>query len=100
MARETKRIVERFDTAVSEISRLSKLGYSLVPLSVKLVGIIMYATMEINSDQLTTIETKSNESVVETENKTVDLRVDSTTNPVGIQVKTPKQPRTPKVKNA
>lgn len=52
MALERKILRDRFDIVVAEIVRLASLGYALVPLTVKMSGIVMYATMEINTDQL------------------------------------------------
>ena len=52
MALERKILRDRFDIVVAEIARLASLGYALVPLTVKMSGIVMYATMEINTDQL------------------------------------------------
>lgn len=58
MALESKIIVDRFDIALAEIVRLAQQGYALKPLSAKMVGITMYATMEINTDQIAKSEDK------------------------------------------
>lgn len=93
MALERKLIRDRFDVATFEIARLASQGYALVPLSVKLSGIVMYATMEINTDQVS--------SEVKTEVKSETTKVDTDkvadASPVKTQVTTA---RTKKVKDA
>lgn len=100
MALEKKIIRDRFDIAIFEIARLASQGYALVPLSVKMSGIVLYATMEINTDQVADVkadETKT-EAKTETPETKASVVVDTPTdaNPVTARVNT----RTKKAKDA
>lgn len=98
MALEKKIIRDRFDIAIFEIARLASQGYALVPLSVKMSGIVLYATMEINTDQVTDVKAAETEAKTETPETKGSVVVDTPTdaNPVTARVNT----RTKKAKDA
>lgn len=88
MALERKILRDRFDIVVAEIARLAGLGYALVPLTVKMSGIVMYATMEINTDQLAETEKTEVRSRVESTDVKPDTAKVETASPVTAKVST------------
>lgn len=108
MALETKRIVDRFDVALAEIVRLAQQGYALKPLSAKMVGIVLYATMEINTDQIKTGETEKvdtadvKDTQAEDAGNTTENADESKAevNPVSAKVTTTSRAKSTKGKNA
>lgn len=95
MGRKTVIIRERYDIAVMEVARLAALGYSPVPLSIKLVGIVMYATMEINDAQLEVApeQPKGTSVVDEVQNSEVTAIADPVKASVAVQGSRPKKPK-------
>lgn len=93
MGLKQERIVERYDIAVLRVAELAKKGYTVVPLTTKLVGIVMYVTMEINDEQLEGKgATKTEAEVVKTE----AVLTETESSPVSAKVTTEKAGRAPR----
>ena len=100
LARDVKYIRSRYDAAVVEIARLAAQGYAVIPLSVKLVGIVLYATLEINTEQRGESQTVTDNSEQPKGSSVVDEVQNGDVAPVTASIKTSKQTKAKASKDA